>query len=286
MRKNRAVFSERGDTLQVYLEEIKQIPLLTFEEEIALSKRIQKGDASAKEKLIKANSRLVIKIVRTYVAADVSLVPDMIQEGNLGLIHAAEKYDHEKNARFSTYASWWIRQYISRFLVNKRRDIHLPHRKEECLRKLRKVEQALSQTLMRQPTTEEIATEMEVPAEEIRLLLSRTGAHIPLEIDGTDEESSAVLDTYEDYTYNPEQAFFRKFSQDNMIRILNRLKVWEKWVLMHRYQLNGCKRYTLRTIGDKMRISPETVRQIENKALKKIHTYAEELRENLYIEVI
>ena len=285
MRKNKAIFDNntKSEALQAYFDEIKDIPLLTLEEEKNLFKRLKDGEKGAKERLIKANSRLVIKIAKVYNSIDPSLKEDIIQEGNLGLIHAVDKYDCQKNTRFSTYASFWIRQYISRFLANKRRDIHLPHRKEECLRNVHKVEQSLTQKLMRQPTTEEIAAEMRIPAKEIGLILNMTSGHISLEAFRTEEDVSSMIDVCEDYTYNPEHTFFRKFSQDTMMRLLNHLNPREKWILIHRYNLNGNKkRYTLRSLGDKMQISPETVRQIENKALQKMRVYALELRENFY----
>ncbi|MDR2398674.1 MAG: sigma-70 family RNA polymerase sigma factor [Spirochaetaceae bacterium] len=128
--------SSGDDGLQAYFTQVKRIPLLTFEEELALSKRIQQGDKAARKKLIEANLRLVVKVVRSFLTLDVPLM-DLIQEGNLGLIHAVEKYSHEKRVRFSTYANWWIRQYISRFLSDKRRLIRLPYRKEATDRKIR-----------------------------------------------------------------------------------------------------------------------------------------------------
>ena len=286
MRKTKTMFS-KNDTLQTYLDEIRQIPLLTQEEEQDLFKRIKvkAGDKIAKEKLIRSNLRLVVKIARAYIAVDPSLQNDIVQEGNLGLIHAVEKYDLKRSVRFSTYASIWIRQYISRFLSTKRRDIHIPHRKEECLRHARKIEQDLSQILMRQPTTKEIAAEMRMSVEEISLLLNMTNSHVPLEFERLDEEAT-ILDICEDYTYNPEHAFFKKDFQDITLQMLNELKPREKLVLMHRYELNGCKWYTLRKIGDRMQLSSETIRQIENRALKKVSVYAKSMRESLYAETV
>jgi RNA polymerase primary sigma factor len=268
------------DILQTYFDQIKHIPLLSAEEEIALSKRIKTGDKAAKDQLFKANLRLVVKIAKTYAGAGASISLDIIQEGNIGLMRGVEKYDHTKNVRFSTYAGIWIRQYIIRFLSDQQRDIHLPHRKEECLRKIRKVEQELGQTLMREPSAEEIAEELRIPADEIKTLLNMTSPLVSLETESGDEDAP-VIDKYADYTYNPEEEFFKRFSQESVAQILSRLKSREKWVLIHRYQINGCKRYTLRNLSDKMRVSPETVRQIENRALKKMYLYAKEFREAL-----
>jgi len=279
MQKNKTTFNVKSDALEIYFADIKGIPLLTIEEEQNLCKRILEGDKSAKERLINANLRLVVKIANFYNVVDPSLRDDIIQEGNFGLIHAIDKYDPSKNTRFATYASHWIRQYISRFLSDKRRDIHLPHRKEECLKNFKKKEQMLSQRLMRQPTIEEIAEEMNIPSEELQLILNITASHIPLEGEGVDEETSAI-EVCEDYTYNPEIEFFNKYFQTSMLKIFqDRLSWKERTILKYRYELNGCEKYTLRKIGNKMQISPETVRQIEKKALKKIRAYSEELQE-------
>ncbi|MDR0670018.1 MAG: RNA polymerase sigma factor RpoD/SigA [Treponema sp.] len=271
--------------LQTYFNQIKAIPLLSFEEALELSKRIQQGDKDARRRLIEANLRLVIKIARAYAASGVPLM-DLIQEGNLGLIRAAEKYDHSKNVRFSTYASWWIRQSISRFISNKQRVIRLPHRKEVLLYKIRKAYQALSQTLMHQPRLDEIADYLGLPVAEVERLIKAGNGAISLEMDAGPDESVAIEDLQEDYTYNPERAFLRKSARADTIRFLNMLKDREKKILMDRYQLNGCEDRTLKTIGDKMGISPETVRQIEIKALKKIRNHAEELRAAVYNEAI
>jgi RNA polymerase primary sigma factor len=266
------------DILQTYFSQIKTIPLLTFEEELELSRRIQQnGDEAARRRLIEANLRLVVKIARAYLAPDISLL-DIIQEGNMGLIRAVEKYDHVRNIKFSTYAGWWIRQAISRFLTNKRRVIRLPNRKEEILRKIQWAHHSLSQTLARQPRTEEIAEEIGIPLEEVEFILNITSGFISFEMDIGSEENTAVMDVHEDYTYSPDKALMRQASRDATMRVLNHLKDREKRILVYRYQLNGGERCTLKKIGDKMGISPETVRQIEIKALKKIRGEAEELR--------
>jgi RNA polymerase primary sigma factor len=271
--------------LQTYFNQIKAIPLLSFEEALELSKRVQGGDEDARRKLVEANLRLVVKIARTYVSGDVSLM-DIIQEGNLGLIRAAEKYDHSKNIRFSTYACWWIRQSISRYIVNKQRVIRLPHRKEALLFRVRNASQFLSQSLMRQPGPGEIAGYLGLPVEEVDSVIKAGNGIVSLETDAVTGESAAIEDLHEDYTYNPERAFFRKSVRTEMIRFLGMLKDREKRILMYRYQLNGCKDRTLKTIGDKMGISTETVRQIEMKALKKIQSHAEELRSRVYNEAM
>jgi RNA polymerase primary sigma factor len=268
--------AQSDDILQAYFNQIKVIPLLSFEEELALSKQIEEGDEQARRKLIESNLRLVVKIARAYLTPDVSIM-DIIQEGNMGLIHAAGRYSYIKNVRFSTYANWWIRQSITRYLSNKRRAIRLPHRKEEILRKMQRAYHVLSQILQRQPTTEEIAAEVGVPPEEVDFILSMTSGVVSLEME-TGEDSAAVVDLHEDYTYSPERALMKKVSQNDTIQFLDRLKDKEKRILMYRYQLNGGERYTLKRISAKMGISPETVRQIEIRALQKIRKDADELK--------
>jgi RNA polymerase primary sigma factor len=263
--------------LQAYFDQIKVVPLLSFDEELELARRIQEGDEAARRRLIEANLRLVVKIARAYIVPEISFM-DIIQEGNMGLMHAAEKYDYRKNVRFSTYAGWWIRQYISRYLSNNRRAIRLPHRKEEIFRKIKKAYHTLSQTLMRQPKTSEIAGEIGVSVDDVEYIMSVTHGFVSLEMETGDEESAAVMDLHEDYTYSPERAFMRKSSKAETLKVLDRLKEKEKRILVYRYQLNGCETHTLKKIGDKMGISPETVRQIEMKALKKMRNHAEELR--------
>jgi RNA polymerase primary sigma factor len=270
--------------LQAYFDQIKTVSLLSFDEELELSRRIQKGDEAARHKLIEANLRLVVKIARAYMVPDVSFM-DIIQEGNMGLMHAAEKYDHRKNVRFSTYAGWWIRQYISRYLSNNRRTIRLPHRKEEIFRRIKQAYHTLSQVLMRQPKTSEIAGEIGIPVDDVEYIMNITHGFVSLEMETGNEESVAMVDLHEDYTYSPERDFMRKSSRDEALRVLDRLKEKEKRILMYRYQFNGGETHTLKKIGDKMGISPETVRQIEIRALKKIRSHAEELR-SICVEAI
>jgi RNA polymerase primary sigma factor len=263
------------DILQSYFQQIKKKPLLSFEEVQDLSKRIQNGDSAARQQLIEANLRLVVKIARLYTYCGAPLL-DLIQEGNLGLIRAAEKFDYTKNIRFSSYACWWIRQAICRFVANKQRVIHLPHRKEMLLRKVQKSYQSLSQILMRQPTVEEIAADLHVSTEEVKNIMAITNATLSLEMDMGHDTTSVLADLHEDYTYNPEKTFMRKNTRSDTLRFLNQLKEKEKRILMYRYQFSG-EHHTLKTIGDKMGISAETVRQIEIRALKKMRRHADEL---------
>jgi RNA polymerase primary sigma factor len=271
--------------LETYFKQIKDFPLLSFEEELELSKLIQQGNTTALHKLVNSNLRLVVKIAGAYQKYDIPIL-DIIQEGNLGLIHAAEKFDYRRNVRFCTYASWWVRQFISRFISNKRRMVRLPMRKEEALRKVQNTYNVLCQTLMHQPKNSDIAKELGITVKEVDKIYEMAAGFIPLEQYAQNDEAADAVDIHEDYTYCPERSLMKQFSRDSTMKVLNNLKDREKRVLSYRYQLNGCERYTLKEIGDKFNISPETVRQIEVKALKKISSHANELRECLYVEAI
>jgi RNA polymerase primary sigma factor len=269
------------DGSQSYFAQIKHIPLLTFEEGLELSRLIQSGDNSARQRLIEANLRLVVKIAMSYNTKDVSLM-DLIQEGNIGLIRAVDKYDHIRRLRFSTYAAWWIRQAITRYLIEKRRAIRLPHRKEELLQKVQRAHVFLNQQYMRRPTIEEIAAETGVSLEEVKLVTGLVHNIIPFEIEESGDSSLPVWDFFKDYTYNPERALLKKISREAILRMVDKLKEREKIILIYRYQLNGEKRHSLKNIGCKMGIPPQMVRHIEFKALQKLRGQAEELRTSIH----
>jgi len=257
------------DLLGIYFKQIKSFPLLTFEEELMLSEQIQNGSSEALNKLINSNLRLVVRIAGMFNVSGVCIM-DMIQEGNIGLLHAAKKFDYRKNVRFYTYASWWIRQFISRFITNGRRLVRLPERKEEIMRRIQHTYHVLCQNLMHQPKPDDIAKELGIPVKDV-------DAFMNLAANNSDDGSVNLTDIHEDYTYNPELNLMKKVSRDGTMRILDRLKDKEKRIINYRYQLNGCERRTLREIGDKLDISAETVRQIERRALKKIRGFADEL---------
>ena len=270
----------REDTLRAYFAQIKRSRLLSFEEELALSRRVLQGDEAARQALIEANLRLVVRIAKKYMTRDVSLL-DLIQEGNLGLIKAASKYDFRKNVRFSTYASWWIKQAIVRALSNKRRTIRLPHRKEEKLRKINKAYNSLSQELKRTPNIAEIAEELGLKKREVETIVQLSNSVVSL--DGPGQEDSGTLqDVIEDNSYIPERELLRENLRERTLKFLETLLEKEKQILLYRFAFYGGKKYTLKKIGDEMGISPETVRQIEIRALKKLKETAEELREFVY----
>ena len=274
--------SSCDNLLNIYFKQIKNYPLLTFEDELELSKQIQMGNTGALHKLINSNLRLVIKIAGLFKVPDVPLM-DIIQEGNLGLMHAANKYDYRKNVRFCVYAAWWIRQFINRFIFNKRRMIRLPFKKEEALKKIHRAYHALSQTLARQPDNADVARELGFSVQYVDFIVSLAAGSLSFEQNIRDTESSAAIDIHEDYTYSPEHALMKKCSYDGTLRILNKLKKKEKHVLFYRFQLDGGGQHTLKKIGDKFGITSEAVRQIEKRALQKLLTHAGELRECLCV---
>jgi len=274
----------KRDALSAYYRQLKKCPPLTPEEERVLVRQAREGDEEgkkARQRLIEANLRLVFKLARTYASPGEPL-SDLIQEGNIGLIRAVEKYDPAKNSRFATYACWWIRQAMSRYLSDRSRAIRIPHRKEYMLRHIRKACQSLSQTLMRQPSSEEIAGAIGVPVEEVEQVLRISRRHIPLEQEDEAGELPSVLDLQADYTYSPERIFFRRSLLAETHRSLGRLQERERRVLEFRYLTEDSRQPSLKSVGEKMGISAEMVRQIEMKAFRTIRQNAPYLRYYLH----
>lgn len=270
------------DSISDYLKEIRKYPLLTFEEEIELSQRIQKGDLAAQKKLIESNLRLVVTVARKYAASDFPLL-DIIQEGNLGLITAAQKYEFSYNVRFSTYACWWIQQSITRAIANKRRMIRLPFRKEELAARVRRVSAELFQRLSRNPSREEIAAEMNLPVQDIADIIFSSGTVTSLDLQLDEEDSASLKDLIADTTWNPEEIFMKRYSRECMLDALSDLKESERDIMLKRYNLEDSgKTYTLKNIGTMYGVSAETVRQVELRALRKLQGRSEELREIMY----
>ena len=195
----------------------------------------------------------------------------------MGLIKAAEKFDDRKNVRFSTYASWWIKQAITRSLVNSRRAIRLPHRKEELLKRIQRTYNALMQTLQTEPSPADIARDLHVPEASVVSVLEMSGSLVSLDAED-EEDSGAVLDVVEDLTYEPSRQFDEVCEREKVVRMLELLMEKERRILLYRFEFFGGERYTLKRIGTELGISPETVRQIEKRALNKLRTqtsYAE-----------
>lgn len=268
------------DTLQAYFGQIKNTPLLSYEEELELSRRIQRGDQDAQRRLIEANLRLVVKIAKNYVSADVGLM-DLVQEGNIGLLKAAAKYDYRKEVRFSTYASWWIKQSITRALSNKRRPIRLPHRKEDALRKVQKTFTSLSQTLMRKPSVEEICEDVGMKKRDVLEIMHLASTMVSLDSE-INPDAGTLHDVYEDYTFSPDAELMGKVMYEDTLKFLGKLMENERKILLYRFAFHGGRRYTLKKISSEMGISPETVRQIEIRAIKKLKEQAEPMRNYIY----
>ena len=280
MSREREISTSSDDNLKAYFNQIKRARLLTFEEELELSRKILAGDEKARAQLIESNLRLVVRIAKNYLTPEVSIL-DLIREGNLGLMRAASKYDYKKQVRFSTYASWWIKQSIVRSLSNKKRIIRLPHRQEEKLRRINKVYNNLSQVLMREPTLMEIAEEIGLQEAEVASIINSSSSVVSL--DSTlSADSGSLHDVIEDSSFDPGLELMRKTLQKDMLRILDGLQEKERQILLYRFSFVSGRRYTLKKIGDELGISAETVRQIEIRALKKLRGFSDELKEYVY----
>lgn len=268
-------------TLKAYMKEVTRYELLTPEQEIDLSKRIEEGDEKARQELINSNLRLVIKIARMYMNQGLQLT-DLIQEGNMGLIKAAEKYDFRKEVRFSTYGSWWIRQAITRALANKGRTIRLPHRKEEILRRLHNISIEFYNDNSHYPSAEKLAELSGCSEEEVVFLMDMGNQPVSLDTELNLDGKISLCDLIEDERSTPDEAFLRKNMIDDTHRFLEILQEREKSVLEYRFSLKDKEKYTLKEISEFMGISPETVRQIEIRALKKLRKEAEGMKSYVY----
>jgi RNA polymerase primary sigma factor len=270
-----------SNNLHSYLLRLRGDKLLSADEEKMLSRRILKGDRAARETLINSNLRLVVKIAKGYLSHDMDLL-DLIQEGNLGLIKAADKFDFRKNVRFSTYASFWIKQSIARALSNKSRLIRLPHRKEEKLRKIARAQQRFSKDFGRNPNSGELSQETHIDEGEVKTILSLPDKVYSIE-STTENENFALKDTVQDPNYNPDFVVMRRYLKEKTREMLGILSEKEKKVLLLRYSFLSGEKYTLKDIGEKLSISPETVRQIELRALKKIREHFGHLKDFLWM---
>jgi RNA polymerase primary sigma factor len=269
------------DSLRLYLRSIGRVPLLTAEEEVSLAKRIERGDIAAKQHMVEANLRLVVSIAKGYVGRGLTFL-DLIQEGSLGLIRAVEKFDHRRGYKFSTYATWWIRQAVSRALADKARTIRIPVHMVERLNKLISAERMLIQQLGREPTTEEIAGELECEVREVRDVMRLAQQPISLEKPMGEEDDSALADFVEDVSAeSPFEIASEALRRENITRVLASLPRREREVLELRYGIVGGRARTLEEVGRAFNITRERVRQIENRTLKKLQTLpeAQQLRE-------
>jgi RNA polymerase primary sigma factor len=268
------------NNLKSYFDEIKVNDLLSHEEEIELSKKIEKGDKAAFNKMANCNLRLVVKIAKRYMTPEWEL-SDLIQEGNIGLLKAIEKFDYKRNVRFSTYASWWIKQSILRSISNKRRLIRLPHRKEEKIRKINQTINLLYQELSRIPSVKEIAEKLDSNELDILNLINLSENLISIDLE-VNNDGCFIVNMLDDDSYSPEKILDKNDMERATENILEKLKEKEKQILKERFAFESRKRETLKSIAKKLNVSPETVRQIELRAIKKIKDNFSYMKEYLY----
>jgi RNA polymerase primary sigma factor len=269
------------DSLRLYLRSIGRVPLLSGEEEVCLAKRIERGDVAAKQHMIEANLRLVVSIAKGYLGRGMNFL-DLIQEGSLGLIRAVEKFDYRRGYKFSTYATWWIRQAVTRAIADKGRTIRIPVHMVDRLNKVVYAERTLIQQLGRDPSPAEIAAELECSAQEVREMLRMTQLPVSLEKPIGDEDDSELADFVEDATAeSPFEVASKALRRQSVERVLASLPRREREVLEMRYGITGDRVRTLDEVGRAFNITRERVRQIESRTLKKLQTApeAQELRE-------
>ncbi|MBE3563032.1 MAG: RNA polymerase sigma factor RpoD [Hydrogenibacillus schlegelii] len=259
-----------SDPVRMYLKEIGRVPLLTAEEEIELAKRIEQGDEEAKKRLTEANLRLVVSIAKRYVGRGM-LFLDLIQEGNLGLLKAVEKFDYRKGYKFSTYATWWIRQAITRAIADQARTIRIPVHMVETINKLIRVQRQLLQELGREPTAEEIAKEMDMPVDKVREIQKIAQEPVSLETPIGEEDDSHLGDFIEDQeAMSPSDAAAYEMLKEQLEEVLDTLTDREENVLRLRFGLDDGRTRTLEEVGKVFGVTRERIRQIEAKALRKL----------------
>lgn len=275
--------SGADDTVKMYLKEIGKFPLLTFKEEIELAKAIKKGDIKAKHKLVNSNLRLVVSIAKKYTGRGM-LFLDLIQEGNMGLIRAVEKFDYRKGYKFSTYATWWIRQAITRSIADQARTIRIPVHMVETINKIRKINRQLLQKLGRKPTDEEVAKKARMSVDKVREINKVSQLPLSLENPIGDEDSSHLSDFVEDYTVaHPDESVLHGMLREDLEEVMKSLSERERTVLKLRFGIEDGRQRTLEEVGQLYNVTRERIRQIEAKALRKLKhpTRSRKLREYL-----
>lgn len=273
-----------SDPVRMYLREIGRVSLLTYEEEVALAKRVEKNDRKAREKLINANLRLVVSIAKKYVNRGLTLL-DLIEEGNIGLMRAVEKYDWRRGYKFSTYATWWIRQAITRAIADQARTIRIPVHMVETINKFNRISRKLMQELGREPTPEEVAYEMEIEPDKVREIIKVSQEPASLEAPVGEEEDSRLGDFIQDASASPTDQATQALLKDHIREVLSTLSPREAKVLEYRFGLEDGKQRTLEEVGKEFGVTRERIRQIEAKAIRKLRhpTRAKKLRD--YLEV-
>jgi RNA polymerase primary sigma factor len=266
------------DSLRLYLRSIGRVDLLTADEEIALAKRIERGDIAAKRHMVEANLRLVVSIAKGYLGRGLSFL-DLIQEGSLGLIRAVEKFDYRRGYKFSTYATWWIRQAVTRAIADKARTIRIPVHMVEKLNRVTHVERQLVQRIGREPEPAEIAEELKITIREVRDILRVAQMPISLEKPVGDEEESELGDfVADDRTEEPFDTATERLQREDIQRALDALPERERQVIELRYGLRGHEPLTLEEVGRAFGVTRERIRQIENNTLKKLKQLPEAQR--------
>lgn len=264
-----------GDSVQMYLREIGRVNLLTGEEEVMLAKRMKRGDKAARKRLIEANLRLVVSIAKKYVGQGDLTLLDLIQEGNIGLFRAVDKFDYRKGYKFSTYATWWIRQAITRALADQSRTIRIPVHMVETINKFTQISRRLVQDLGREPLPEEIAAEMGMDVDKVRHIIKINQETVSLQTSvGDDDDSESTLGDFieDDKTLSPSQSAARKLLKEHVERVLKRLLPREQKILEMRFGLTDGIGHTLEEVGQEFGVTRERIRQIEAKALEKIRS--------------
>ncbi|OGD85448.1 RNA polymerase sigma factor RpoD [Candidatus Curtissbacteria bacterium RIFCSPLOWO2_01_FULL_41_18] len=271
-----------SDPVRMYLREIGRVSLLTYQEEVALAKRVEKGDKKARERLINANLRLVVSIAKKYVNRGLTLL-DLIEEGNIGLMRAVAKYDWTRGYKFSTYATWWIRQAITRAIADQARTIRIPVHMVETINKFNRVSRKLIQELGREPAPSEVAMEMEVPVEKVREIIKVSQEPASLEAPVGEEEDSRLGDFIQDLSASPTDQATQALLKDHIREMLETLSPREAKVLEYRFGLEDGKQRTLEEVGREFGVTRERIRQIEAKAIRKLRhpTRSKKLRDYL-----
>ena len=273
------------DSVRLYLRDIGKIPLLNAEEELALAQRVVSGDKDAKDKMAEANMRLVVSIAKRYVGRGLDLL-DLIQEGNTGLLRAVEKFDPDKGFKFSTYATWWIRQAITRAIADQARTIRIPVHMVETINKLLRTQRRLTQELNREPTNEEIAKEMEIDIDKVEHIMKIKQDISSLDASIRDDEEDSVLaDFIEDEdTVSPEESATGQLLKEQVKDMLGALTEREQKILKLRFGLEDGKSHTLEEVGQEFSVTRERIRQIEAKALAKLRKHRDAKKLHDYIK--
>lgn len=273
------------DSVRLYLREIGKIPLLTAEEELELAQRVVAGDKRAKDKMAEANMRLVVSIAKRYVGRGLDLL-DLIQEGNTGLLRAVEKFDPDKGFKFSTYATWWIRQAITRAIADQARTIRIPVHMVETINKLLRTQRRLTQELNREPTNEEIAEAMEIEVDKVEHIMKIKQDISSLDASVRDDEEDSVLaDFIEDEdTVSPEESATNQLLKEHVKDMLGALTEREQKILKLRFGLEDGKSHTLEEVGQEFAVTRERIRQIEAKALAKLRKHKDAKKLHDYIK--